>query len=153
MLPKWHILYGYIFSLILIYFFNFSLFLGFIVFLSSIFIDLDHVLIYFIKTKNLNPVKFYDWSMNKRKTWACVPFEKRGNFRTPHFIFHGLEFLILLIILSFLHSFFFWILLGVLFHLILDFTELIYLREHLSIKTSQIWVWQRNKNRKEFVIE
>jgi hypothetical protein len=58
----------------------------------------------------------------------------------------------MLALLSFLHIFFFWILLGVILHLILDFVVLIYEKEHLSIKTSQIWLWQRNKNKKEFVV-
>ncbi len=153
MLPKWHILFGFVFSLVLVNFFNFSLFAGLIVLLSSIFIDLDHVLLYFLKTKNLNPWKFYEWSMIKRKDWARVPFEKKSTFYTPHFIFHGVEFLVLIILLSFLHVFFFWILIGVIFHLVLDFIEIFYKREHISIKISQIWLWQRNKNRKEFVVE
>jgi len=152
MLPKWHILYGYIFALFLVHFFKFSLFAGLIIFLSSVFIDLDHVLIYVIKTKNINPCKFYSWSMKRKKAWELTSFEKKEEFRKPNFIFHGVEFILLLIISSFLNSFFLWILMGILLHLVLDFIMLVYEREHLSIKTSQIWLWQRNKNRKEFVV-
>jgi hypothetical protein len=152
MLPKWHFLYGYIFSIILIYFFNFSLFAGLIVFLSSVFIDLDHVLIYFLKTKNLNPYKFYNWSMKRKKAWSCINAEKKNEFLKPHFILHGIEFLALVLILSFFHNFFFWIFLGVSFHLALDFVVIFYEKEHLSIKLSQIWLWQRNKNKKEYIV-
>jgi hypothetical protein len=153
MLPKWHFLYGYVFSLCLVYFFNFSLFAGLIIFLSSVFIDLDHVLIYFIKTKNLNPRKFYSWSIDRKAVWMNLTLSQKSIFKRPQFLLHGIEFILILILLSFLHQFFFWILLGVLFHLFLDFLVLIYEREHCSIKASQIWLWQRNKNRKEFVIE
>lgn len=152
MLPKWHILYGYIFSLILIYFFNFSLSAGLVVFLASIFIDLDHVLIYFLKTRNLHPLKFYNWSLVRKEIWSKLSSNEKEDFRRPHFILHGIEAVVILSFLSFLHEFFFWVLLGVLFHLILDFIILFYEREHVSIKTSQIWLWQRNKNRKDFEI-
>ena len=152
MLPKWHILYGYIFSLVLIYFFKFSLLAGLIVFLSSVFIDLDHVLIYFLKTKNLNPQKFYSWSITKKNIWSSLCKEEKKNLKRPHFILHGIEFILLLSILSYFYTFFFWILLGVILHLVQDLFILFYEREHISIKTSQIWLWQRNKNRKEFTI-
>ncbi len=150
MLPKWHILYGYIFSLVLVYFFNFSLFAGFITFMASVFIDMDHVLLYFLKTKNLNPWKFYSWSLKRKDHYIKLNFSERKQLKAPHFIFHGIEFVILISFLSFLHPFFFWILLGILLHLILDFLALISEKEHLAIKLSQIWLWQRNKNRKEF---
>jgi len=152
MFPKWHFLYGYIFSIILVYFLKFSLFAGLIVFLSSVFIDLDHVLIYFLKTKNLHPFKFYSWSLVRKEIWKKLSSKEKEDFKRPHFILHGVEAVFVLILLSYLHVFFFWILLGVLFHLILDFIVLFYEREHLSIKTSQIWLWQRNKNRKEFTV-
>jgi len=152
MLPKWHLLYGYIFSIILIYFFNFSLLAGSIVFLSSVFIDLDHVLLYFLKTKNLNPYKFYTWSIKRKKAWSCVALNRKSEFVKPHFILHGIEFFVLVLLLSFAHPLFLWIFLGISFHLVLDFIVLFYEKEHLSIKTSQIWLWQRNKNKKEFIV-
>ena len=152
MLPKWHFLYGYIFSIILIYFLKFSLFSGLIVFLSSVFIDLDHVLIYFLKTKNLHPLKFYNWSLVRKEIWKKLSSKEKEDFKRPQFILHGVEAVLVLILLSSLHVFFFWILLGVLFHLMLDFIVLFYEQEHLSVKTSQIWLWQRNKNRKEFTV-
>ncbi len=153
MLPKWHFLFGYVFSIVLIYFFKFSLFAGLVILLSSVFIDLDHVLIYFLKTKNLNPWKFYSWSMIKRRAWFSLPLKERKKYGCPHFILHGLEFVLIIAFLSLFHIIFFWILWGIILHLILDFIELINRREHLSCKASQIWLWQRNKNRKKFVVE
>ena len=129
MLPKWHFLYGYVFSIVLVYFFDFSLFAGLVVFLSSVFIDLDHVLIYFLKTKNLNPWKFYSWSIERKEKFDLVSFEKRKDFKRPHYIFHGIEFLVLLVLLSSLNIFFYWILLGVSFHLVLDLV--LFKKEHL----------------------
>ncbi len=150
MLPKWHVLYGFVFSLLLVYFFNFSLFAGFVIFMASVFIDMDHVLLYFLKTKNLNPWKFYSWSMFQRQEWFRLTNEERKMYKFPHFVLHGIELIIVLIVLSYLHMFFFWVLLGILLHFILDITDLLKRRWPLSYKTSQIWLWQRNKNRKEF---
>lgn len=149
MLPKWHVLYGFVFSIILVHFFHFSLFAAAIVFLSAIFIDLDHVLLYFIETKNLNPHKFWNWSMRRKNYYHNLSSVERARLKSPHFILHGIEFLIILIGLGFVHSLFFWILIGASFHLILDFIHLFYEGiSHYSIKTSQIWLLQRNKNKK-----
>lgn len=152
MMPKWHILFGFLFSYVLVYFFNFTIFAGLIVFSASIFIDLDHAWLYFLDTKDINPSKFWEYSCRKRAYWRSLSKEDRNSYKKPHFIFHGIEFIIILILLSFLFSIFLWILIGFLFHLFLDYIVLIYEKEHLSIKTSQLWLWQRNKNKKKFAV-
>jgi hypothetical protein len=153
MMPRWHVLYGFIFSYILVYFFNFSLFSGFVIFLTSIFMDLDHVLLYYLDTKNLNPSKFMNYSRKRKECWRNISENESNLYKKPHFILHGMEFLLLLLIFSFLHVFFLWILIGILIHLFFDLFVLIYEKEHISIKTSQIWLWQRNKNKKKFIIK
>lgn len=152
MLPKWHVLYGFVFVIILISFFKFSLFGAIIVFLTTIFIDVDHILIYFIETRSLDLNNFYSWSMKKREWYRNLSEKDRENLRQPHFILHGIEFVLFLIPLILIHNLFLWVLIGVLFHLVLDFIQLFYEGvSHYSIKTSQIWLWQRNKNKKRVV--
>ncbi len=153
MLPKWHVLYGFIFSIILVYFFDFSFFAGVIIFLSAVFIDLDHVLICIFEAKSLNPVKFYSRALRRRYIWLDLERKERDRYKYPNFILHGIELAVILFVLSYLHIFFFWVLLGCLLHLALDILETIYTEQHISYKTSQIWLWQRNKNKKEWVIE
>jgi hypothetical protein len=151
MLPKWHILYGYSLALVLIYFFQFSLFAGFIVFLASITIDVDHFFIYVIKTKNFSVKKAYYWHKKNRDKWIAVnPCDKK-KYVISHYVFHGLELILILILLSYIHDFFFWALLGAILHLILDYCEIISYKSSLVPKISQIWLWQRNKNKKPFV--
>lgn len=153
MMPKWHFLFGFSFSIVLISLFDFSLFAGLIIFLSSVFIDLDHALLYVIETKNINPFKFWKYSMDKDKYLKSMPKQEREFFKKPHFIFHGIEFIIILILLSFIHIFFFWILVGMLFHLFLDLIYLMYRKEDMTIKFSQILLWQKNKKKKKLVIK
>ncbi len=154
MLPRWHIFFGFVFSYILVYFFNFSLFAGFIVFLASIFIDLDHVLLYFLETKDLHPAKFFEWGNKKEALWHSLSTQEKKNYQAPHFILHGIEFVIILLIFSLFHPFFMWVLLGILVHLALDFIDLYQKRKthHFSLKASQIWLWRRNRGKKNFVL-
>jgi hypothetical protein len=153
MMPKWHVLWGFVLSIILIEFFKFSLFAALVVFFAAIFIDLDHVLIYCLETKNMNPFKFWKWSMKRKSCYEKLSESEKKDTKLPHFIFHGIELVLILIALTFISVFFLWILIGVVLHLILDFCILIYKNEHLSIKASQIWLWQRNKNKKDFRVE
>jgi len=121
-----------------------------IIFLASILIDLDHIPIYFFKTKDLHPIRFLEWHKRNKNEWKKLSKKERLKYKEPHLILHGLEFIFVLLILSLFSTIFLCILIGVLFHLVLDFIVLIYEREHPALKTSQIWLWQRNKNRKEF---
>lgn len=150
MLPKWHILYGFVFSIILISFLSFSVFAGVIIFLSAVFMDIDHVLMCIFESKSLNPVKFYSWALKRRDIWLNM--DSRENYKFPSCVLHGIELIAVLVVLSYLHIFFLWVLLGVLLHLILDILELIYTKQHISYKTSQIWLWQRNKNKKKLAV-
>jgi len=114
MLPKWHILFGAIFSLILFLFFRVSLFYSIIVFLASVFIDIDHYFFY-VKRKK-------DWNLKRAFKWY-VALEK--NHKPIMNIFHNIEFLILILIISFFYNIFFFILIGSLLHLIIDVIYLV----------------------------
>lgn len=145
MLPKWHILFGFAFSYILIYFFNFSIIAGLIIFLSSVLIDVDHHIYYILKKKNISLKNSYNWFLKQRKKYLKLNRTQKKNIQTPIFIFHGIEFILLLILLSFLNKFFLWILIGVLFHIVFDLIELIYIKGIILTKVSQIYVLRRNK--------
>lgn len=96
MLPKWHLLFGAIFSLILylifpqIGIFNISL-----IFLSSILIDFDHYLWTIKRKKYFNLKEVYLWNKNLPK-----------NHKPITHIFHTIEFIIFIAILSFYFNFF-----------------------------------------------
>ncbi|MDO8516830.1 MAG: hypothetical protein Q7S33_01785 [Nanoarchaeota archaeon] len=149
MLPQLHVLLGFIFSYILVYFFNFSISAGIIVFLAAVFIDLDHYFRYIIKTKNFNFIKFMKLSYIEGKKLRNLSKNEKLQYKMPHFLFHGIEFFLIILILSFFNSIFFWILIGITFHMILDFIDMYYHKDPFSVKLSQIYVFIKNKNKKE----
>ena len=59
MLPKWHILFGAIFSMLVYFIFNINLFQVSLIFLASIFIDFDHYLFYVFRKKDFNLKRVY----------------------------------------------------------------------------------------------
>ncbi|MFA7707816.1 MAG: hypothetical protein WCX73_02615 [Candidatus Pacearchaeota archaeon] len=114
MLPKAHIILGAIFSLIAFYFFHLTIIEAGLIFLSSVLIDFDHYMFGAVRNKTLNLKKLYFWHKNL------------GSSHKPMFhIFHSLEFLLLILILSFYYHFFLFILIGMVFHSILDLIDLI----------------------------
>lgn len=139
MSPKYHIIYGFIFSLILWLIFPEIGISGFsLIFLSSVFIDLDHAMRYSIKTGNFNPIKFWKWSKEEE-----LPKEKIRKCGYPQFIFHGIEFVAILFVLSFYFSFVKFILIGVLFHLVLDYIWIFSKGYPWETKFSQIYIYKK----------
>ena len=152
MLPKYHALIGFVFAFSLVFFSNISLTAGIIIFLSSILIDIDHYFRYFIKTKNLNPIKFWNWSLEKTRAWCKIKKQDRENYQKPIFIFHGIEFFLLIFILSLYSKLFFLILLGISLHFVLDFIYMAYYKIPFYEKLSPIYVFIRNNDKKAFRI-
>lgn len=145
MLPKYHIIYGFIFSLFFLFIFpEIGIFAFSLIFLSSIFIDLDHAMRYSFKTGNFNPIRFWKWS-NKNKL-SRKEIKEMRKYKYPQFIFHGVEFVLILIILSFYFQFVKFIIIGVVFHLILDYIWIFNKGYPWEIKLSQIYVYKRNLN-------
>lgn len=141
--PREHIIFGGIFSVIVYLIFPTIGVFGFsLIFLSSVFIDLDHAIRYSVKTKNFNPVKFWKWS-NEEKLLVGSVKEKRKN-KYPSFIFHGIEFLILLFVLSFYFRWAMFVLIGSVFHMFLDYIWIWKKNYPWEIKFSQMWVYIRN---------
>jgi len=123
MLPKAHIFFGAIFSIIL-HLFGLTTFQCTIIFLSSFLIDFDHYAWFVMKKKNLSLKKafYYLKTMDKKKPMLMF--------------FHTIEFLFLILILSFFFDIFKFVFIGMMFHSVLDIIELkhtneLHLREFL----------------------
>jgi len=125
MYPKEHIVLGALFSAIVSMLFpNINLFYLALIFLSSFLIDFDHYMIYVIKTKNFSLNKAFDYHITEGK--MALKEKAKGIRKKGHFhVFHTLEFLILVYILSFLWYPFIFILIGMIFHSLLDIIYLI----------------------------
>ena len=145
---KWHFLFGFIISYILVYFFEFSIFAGIIIFLSSWVIDGDHYFWYAFEMKEWNPLKAIKWYLASIPTWFKLPLKEREKFKRGIFICHGLLFWLILAGLSFIHPIFLWILIGVGIHMVADLIDLHYRGEPLYYKIFPCYVIRRNKNKK-----
>lgn len=144
MMPKWHVLYSFVLCYLLFLFTQISIFSVGIIFLSAIFIDLDHYFLFILKQKKFNPKFFWEWSLKKKEEWRKI--ENKKLYQYPIFLFHGFESLLILALLSFVNLFFFWVFVGFAFHIFLDLLHLIYKEEEMH-KVSQIVTWKKNKNR------
>ena len=151
MLPKYHILFGAIFSIIVYIVFGLTTFQTSLIFLASFLIDVDHYLFYAFKKKDINPIRAVKWFVKKREKWISLQPKERRKAKFPLIILHGIEFWILLIALSYINILFLFILIGVLFHMVLDFIELAYIREPFYSKLSQIYVYSQNHNKEDLV--
>lgn len=157
MLPKWHILFGAIVSIILYYIFNLNFVQFLIIFFSSVLIDFDHYLFYIFVKKDFNLRRAHKWFIEKTKKFLSLSKNERRFFKNPILIFHGIEFWIILGILSIfyhfiifiIYHFIIFIIIGIAIHMFIDFIEIIYLKEPLYPKFSQIYTFYRNKKKKE----
>jgi len=84
-------------------------------FIGSFFIDVDHYIWYVMRFKNLSLKGAYEYSLPRNK--------KTREMDILH-IFHVWEFWVLMLILGFIHVFFFLIFAGMVFHLAMDFIYL-----------------------------
>lgn len=124
MLPYRHFIVSLIIVFILIIL-NFQWWQVALFFITAFFIDVDHY-IYFICKKgswNLKKAYHYFYNLNKQ-------LKKRKKKLELLMIFHNIETLILLIVLSFfLFNVFFPILLGIIIHYILDIVTMLTCKE------------------------
>lgn len=122
--PSWHVFLGILFSIFLFFMFpeigliNLSL-----VFLSSILIDVDHYIFYIYHNKDFNLRKAYNHFIQHKIKWKEMI--KTSNYKSlpSFFIFHGLEVLLLLFVLSIFFRPAYFVFVGFSFHLFLDLTE------------------------------
>lgn len=146
MMPKWHILYGAIFAAILYFITDYSLIAVSVVFLASVFIDLDKAILFTLKEKSINPVRFWEHGKNGHKRWKSV--KNKREYKHNIRFFHGLEVFLVLILLSFVHTVFLWIFLGFFLHVLLDLIHYIENGEDVFLKLSIIYTFITNKNKK-----
>lgn len=102
------------------------IFLIFFVIWGGFFMDIDHILLFMTKYK-----------LFTLKKWIKITkflYKKR---QAEFYIFHSPEFYIALIVLSFFHELFFWILLGSTIHLILDIFS--HYHYHKNFRFLLIW--------------
>jgi len=150
MRPKWHILIGAFVSLILFFVFDIGLFYSSIVFLASFLIDVDHYLYYLYKKKDFSLKNSYNYFIEKEKEGFSMSKKSRDEHKRTQFIFHGIEFWLLLYLLGNFSVIFYFILLGIGIHMVLDYIDLYKKKEKFYIKISQIMVYIKNKNKKDF---
>lgn len=123
MLPKKHILYGGIFSSL-----AWTLFPNIgpnalTIFLASFLIDADHYFAYALKRKNLNLRKAYKYFREMHEKLK-IGVKNGKNIKSPLVIFHTVESLLLLLILSIFYPIFLFIFIGFVFHNILDMIDI-----------------------------
>jgi hypothetical protein len=138
----------YNFLCFFIFIFNFTIL--FVIFLSTVFIDIDHYIFYIYKTKNFSLKNSYEWYSKRKVYYFNLPIYKRRKLKKEVFLFHGLEFWALIILLSAFYNLFLYVFIGLLFHMILDYIELIRHKELFYYKFSQIINYIDNKDKKEF---
>jgi len=133
MLPTFHVLYGLVFSALL-YFLNIPLVSILIIFAASILIDFDHYLFYIALKKNLNPFKSVKWYFTEGKKYEN---NKKYQFAFMQ-VFHTIEFLIILSILSFFSTIALLILIGCFFHISCDIAHHI-ITGHFYLKSPSLF--------------
>jgi len=145
---KYHLIIGLVISFALVKFFNFPLLAGLTIFLASWLIDIDHYLWYVFSMKDWNPIHAIRWYIKAIPKWDGLSLEEREKFKQGIFICHGIEFLLILAILSYFHRIFLWVLIGVTIHMVLDWIDLKRKGEPLYNKIFPLYVARRNKNKK-----
>ena len=142
MLPKYHIAIGFIFSTIVFFIFPEVTWIGAgLIFFSSVLIDVDHYVYYFFKKKDLSLRKAVNYFLEGRKKISGMEKSERKKFYSGFCFLHGIEVIILLVLLGlFISKYFLFILIGIMLHLFLDITEEIYLGARLD-KISIVYDW------------
>jgi hypothetical protein len=148
MLPKYHIITGFIASVIFLYL-GFPPLAAITIFITSFLIDIDHYFIYIYKTKKFDLRDAYHFCVNLGRKWRKLSYKQKREHKMTIMIFHGIEFWLLLFLLSFLHPFFLWVLIGVLVHIVIDLQDLVNKELPLYSKLSQLYIWITNKKKKE----
>jgi len=150
MIPRYHFLIGAIVSIFLWLFIELiTPLVALIIFLSSILIDFDHYLYFVIRDKDLSLNKANNWFLEKRKLQENETLVKQKRYRAAILIFHNLESLIILFLLTYINKIFLWILIGFIIHMLTDYLE-ISTKSFRNTKISLICDIISNRNKKEF---
>ena len=122
MLPKWHIFLGTIFATALFLIFPKIDLIGFLLIIAStVLIDIDHYVYYVFKKRDLSLKNAYNWFIQKRKKYLALSRKKRNEIYTEAHFLHGIESLLILFVLGvYVSKYFYFLLIGIAFHLFLD---------------------------------
>ena len=122
MLPKWHLFLGFFFALTLFLVFPEIEITGFLIIIfSTLLIDVDHYIYYVFKKRDLRLKKAYKWFCKRQKKINGLSREQRNKFPGVFCFLHGIEALLILLLLGvFLSKYFFYVFIGFAFHLLLD---------------------------------
>ena len=139
MLPRWHIVYGAIFTGLIVIFAPKLGILNFVlIFLASFLIDFDHYINAVKKTGKLSLKCAFDYHAEEGK--RAHKERSKGIRRTGDFhLFHTVEFHALIAIIGIFFAPFFYIFLGMVFHSLLDIysmmnQDFMYRREYFLTK-------------------
>ncbi len=123
MFPTQHAILGAIFAFLLhLLYPPFSVLGLTLLFLASFLIDVDHYLLYVIERRDISLRKAYFWCRDLGLTYESLTPKQLKTARIPICFFHTFESTIILFILSFFSEFLFFIFLGFIFHLLVDYT-------------------------------
>jgi len=150
MLPRQHAAIGAIASLLLYLLTPITITQTIIIFLASVLLDFDHYLYFIITKKDFSLTKAYNWFVRKKKKWLALPKDQKPKYKKTIFLFHGIEFFIILTILTYFFPPVIFILLGFLIHMIVDFIDILIIKEPFYIKFSQLYLYFQNKNKTPF---
>lgn len=127
MLPKFHALFGLILSGILLLIFPQIGLIGFfIIWASSVLIDVDHYLYYVWRKKDWNLKNSFIWFIKVSKDFNKLSKEQREKVYFGFYFLHGIEaVLVLILFFYFSHNpIFMFILIGFIIHQIIDLIDL-----------------------------
>lgn len=148
MLPKTHFILGLIFSLILLLVFQEIGAVGFLIVLaSSVLIDIDHYLFYVFLKKDVSLKNSYKWFLEYDKKFKSLSKEQKIEYTMGVYLFHGIESILILILFFILTSntIFVYILIGFIFHQILDFIDLY--KKRMKFYKLSSFIYSIHKNR------
>ena len=139
MLPKWHIFWGAVFALLVWLLFEIGIKGVVLIFLAAVFIDFDHYLIYAYHKKRLGlkgAFRYYEELGRREARWIR---EKTGQKSHLH-VFHTIEFHLLILILAWYFPIFYYLLIGMVFHSLLDVVWLSYYKA-MSLRWYFFFQW------------
>jgi len=134
MLPKAHFFFGFLLVLLSWFIFpNITWFYILLIFLSSIFIDVDHYIWYVFVKK--------DWSLKN----AYYYLKNDSIEQHQLMIFHTIEFIIIIGLFSFIWIGFYYIFIGIVYHSIFDIIDMVKHRNVMCREYSLIYHFIRKK--------
>lgn len=126
MKPLKHLIFGILFTLILFKIFPQIGLIGFFLIISStVLIDIDHYLYYVYLKKDWNLKNSFDWYISKIGEFNKIPKEQWNNVYFGLCFLHGIEAIIILFAFSFHFTFLLFVIIGFVFHQLLDLIQLI----------------------------